>query len=94
MVSEAKALDGAMSIQEVGGGTASAQGDISGAININLATVDELDQGLPGIGKVLAQRIVDYRQQNGPFRSIEEITSVSGIGDAKFGQIKDLISVN
>ncbi|MHB1128126.1 MAG: helix-hairpin-helix domain-containing protein [Bacillota bacterium] len=72
-------------------GGATAQG---GRVNINLATTGELDQKLPGIGSVLAQRIVDYRQQNGPFRTIEEITDVSGIGEAKFNQIKDLITVH
>lgn len=61
-------------------------------ININTATVAELDT-LPGIGPALAQRIVDYRTQNGDFKTIEDIKKVRGIGDALFNQIKDLITV-
>jgi len=62
-----------------------------GMININSATVEELDQGLDGIGPALAQRIVDYRNTNGPFANIEDIKNVSGIGDKKFAAIKDKI---
>lgn len=62
-------------------------------ININTASVDELDT-LPGIGPSLAQRIVDYRTQNGDFKTIEDIKKVRGIGDALFNQIKDLITVH
>ncbi len=61
-------------------------------LNINTATAAELEQ-LPGIGPVLAQRIVEYRTANGPFESIEDVKKVSGIGEAKFEQIKDLITV-
>jgi competence protein ComEA len=61
-------------------------------ININTATLAELDR-LPRIGPAIAQRIIDYRTQNGPFRTIEEIQNVSGIGPATFAQIKDLITV-
>ncbi|MCL4274234.1 MAG: ComEA family DNA-binding protein [Anaerolineales bacterium] len=62
-------------------------------ININTATVSELDS-LPGIGPSLAQRIVDYRTQNGAFSTIEGIMEVSGVGPATFENIKDLITVN
>lgn len=65
---------------------------VSGKVNINSAGVPELDK-LPGIGPTLAQRIVDYRSQHGPFRSPEDIKNVSGIGDSRYDQIKDLISV-
>ncbi|MCR4432453.1 MAG: helix-hairpin-helix domain-containing protein, partial [Caldiserica bacterium] len=61
-------------------------------ININTASAKELES-LPGIGPVLAQRIVDYRAQKGGFKSIEEIKEVSGIGDKRFEAIKDLITV-
>ncbi len=50
-------------------------------VNINTAGVEELES-LPGIGQVLAQRIVDYREANGPFRSAEDLTQVEGIGQA------------
>jgi competence protein ComEA len=51
-------------------------------------------EALPGIGEVLAQRIVDYRNENGPFRRIEDLLKVSGIGEATFEQIKDFITVS
>ncbi len=63
-----------------------------GKVDLNTATVAELD-GLPGIGPALAQRIIDYRTQHGGFRSVDELRQVSGIGDAKFGEIKDLVTV-
>ncbi len=59
-------------------------------ININTATVEELD-ALPGIGPALAQRIIDYRDTFGLFFAIEDIMLVDGIGEATFEEIKDLI---
>lgn len=64
----------------------------SGLVNINTATVEELDT-LPGIGPVLAQRIVDYREKNGLFSSVEELILVSGIGEKKLEAMLDLITV-
>ena len=64
--------------------------DGSKKISINKATVAELDT-LPGVGSVLAKRIVAYRGSNGDFNLIEDITKVSGIGSVLFEQIKDLI---
>jgi competence protein ComEA len=61
-------------------------------IDLNAATVTQLDQ-LPGVGPVLAQRIVDYRTQHGGFRSTDELRQVSGIGDAKFADLKNLVRV-
>lgn len=63
-----------------------------GKININTATVGELMQ-LPRIGSSTANKIIEYREQVGGFKSIEEIKNVRGIGDATFNQIKDLITV-
>lgn len=65
----------------------------SGVININTASAEELTQ-LKGIGEVIAGRIVDYRNENGAFSSIEDIMNVSGIGEKKFEAIRDNISVN
>jgi competence protein ComEA len=62
-------------------------------ININTATISELDT-LPGIGPTTAQKIIDYRNQHGPFGSITEIMNVAGIGPATFDLIQGLISVN
>lgn len=61
-------------------------------ININTATQTELET-LPGIGPSTSLKIVNYREENGKFKSIEEIKEVSGIGDAKYENIKDLICV-
>jgi competence protein ComEA len=51
-------------------------------------------EALPGIGEVLAQSIVDYRSENGPFKRIEDLLKVSGIGEATFEKIKDYITVS
>ena len=61
-------------------------------VNINKATENELST-LPGIGNSLATRIVEYRRQNGNFKTIEDIKNVSGIGESKFANIKDFISI-
>jgi competence protein ComEA len=71
---------------------ASAVTDADRPININYATASELE-ALPRIGPALAQRIVDYRELNGPFGAIEDIQNVAGIGPATFEQIKHLIIV-
>jgi competence protein ComEA len=62
-------------------------------ININTASQAELET-LPGIGPAIAGRIIEYRESQGPFGSIEDITSVSGIGPATFDKIKASITVN
>lgn len=65
---------------------------VSFPVNINTADADTLT-ALPGIGRVLAERIVAYRRQNGSFRAIEEITKVEGIGEKKAEAILELITV-
>jgi competence protein ComEA len=62
------------------------------ALNLNTATKDEL-VALPGIGPAKAQAIVDYRNQHGPFRSVDEVRKVKGIGEKLFNQIRPELSV-
>lgn len=68
-------------------------GGASGKVNINTASAEEMADKLNGIGPQLAKRIVDYRNQKGKFKSIDEIKDVSGIGEKRFEQIKDQICV-
>ena len=62
------------------------------ALDVNTATAGDLE-ALPGVGPVLAQRIIEYRQTRGPFQKIDDFLSVHGIGKKKLAQIKSLISV-
>ena len=64
----------------------------SNIVNINTANETELEE-LPGIGASIAGRIIEYRNKNGKFKSIEDIKNVTGIGDSKFEKIKSLIRV-
>lgn len=64
----------------------------AGLVNLNTASATGLME-LPGIGEVKAKAIVDYRQKNGPFKTIEEITNVTGIGDKTFETLKNLITI-
>ena len=61
-------------------------------VNINTATQDELD-ALPGIGVSTAQKIIEYRETNGKFNKIEDLQNVKGIGESKYSEIKDKITV-
>ena len=64
----------------------------SSFVNLNTATKEELDT-LPGIGPAMASRIIEYRQANGNFKSIEDIKEVKGIGEAKFAKMKDRLRI-
>jgi competence protein ComEA len=64
----------------------------SGPININRATLRQLD-ALDGIGPVIAGRIIEYRKKNGSFLTVEDLQKVSGIGAAKFAQIKSKVRI-
>ena len=81
-------------IQTLPDATVAAEETISpteaGLIDVNTADAALL-QTLPGIGEVIAQRIIDYREANGPFRSVGELTKVDGIGEKKLEGIWDLV---
>lgn len=63
-----------------------------GKVNLNTATLAQLDT-LPGVGPVLAQRILDHREEHGGFRSVSDLRQVGGIGDTRYEQLKDLVTV-
>lgn len=73
-------------------GETSEAGEADARVNLNTATLEEL-QTLPGVGEAIARRILEYREASGGFLTIEQIMEVSGIGEAKFAQMKDLITV-
>ncbi len=74
------------------GDAGSAAGAPAGKVNINSAGLSQLDT-LPGIGPALAQRIIEYRTAHGGFRSVDELRKVEGIGDAKYAELKDRVTV-
>jgi competence protein ComEA len=73
--------------QHVQGATSGGEG----GVDVNTATAVQLEE-LPGVGPVLAQRIVDVRSERGPFQSVEDLLDVPGIGEAKLTQMRDAIS--
>ncbi|MEU7058541.1 ComEA family DNA-binding protein [Streptomyces sp. NPDC046197] len=75
----------------VGGAAGSATPGASATpVSLNTATADQLE-GLPGVGPVLAQHIIDYRTRHGGFRSVDELREVNGIGDHRFGDLRNLV---
>jgi competence protein ComEA len=75
-----------------GQGPATEAGSSTQAININTADAVELDK-LPGVGPSLARRIIEYRDKNGQFSSVEELDNVTGIGPSKLESLKDLVTI-
>lgn len=73
-------------------GAASGPGLDAAVIDLNTATVEQLDT-LPGVGEVLARRIVDYRTAHGGFRDVAQLQEVPGIGEARYAEIKDRVRV-
>jgi competence protein ComEA len=77
--------------QQKGSGRAASKAP-AGVVNINTASAADLE-GLPGIGAKTAARIVEYRQKNGPFKKIEELMNVRGVGEKNFLKLKGQITV-
>jgi competence protein ComEA len=75
-----------------GPGTAGLGTADQGVVNLNAATADQLDT-LPGVGPVLAQRIIEWRTAHGRFDSVGQLQEVDGIGAAKFAQLRDRVTV-
>jgi competence ComEA-like helix-hairpin-helix protein len=75
-----------------GPGTAAGPGAPPGRVDLNLATPDQLD-ALPGVGPVTAQRILEWRTRNGRFARVEQLREIEGIGERRFGQLRELVRV-
>lgn len=75
---------------ESGGGGGSAVAAPGGLVSLNLATPADLE-ALPGVGPVLAERIIAHRESHGPFQVVEDLLQVSGIGEAKLASLRDLV---
>lgn len=73
--------------------SAKVEQQLSGAIDINSAGVDDLVL-LPGVGPKTAERILSYRQENGKFKSVEDLMNVKGIGQKKFNKLKSSVTIS
>lgn len=78
--------------QQVSGGSPDAGGGSAGVVNLNSATLEQLDT-LPGIGPSLAQQIISYRETHGPFTSVDQLNEVPGIGPARLEQLRPLVGI-
>ena len=85
------AVASAGSAGATGGAAGGSGGSSGGPVSLSSATVAQLD-GLDGIGPTLAQRIVDYRQAHGGFRSVDQLRDVSGIGDKRFEALRKAVT--
>ncbi len=83
----------ALAIVAIGASATGAADNAAGdKVNINTAGVEQL-MALPGIGKAYAERIIEYRQKNGPFKRAEDLLNVRGIGEKTFERIKDRLTI-
>ncbi|MFG3339464.1 helix-hairpin-helix domain-containing protein [Glycomyces sp. NPDC048151] len=79
-------------VAPVPGDDSGGAGSAGGLVNVNVASATELD-ALNGIGPVLAERIIEYRESNGSFQSLDELSEVSGIGSALLEQLRDQVTL-
>lgn len=86
------AAGGTASPESAGGGAAGAGATSGGEISLNSATSEQL-QELNGVGEATAAAIIAYREDNGGFRSVDDLLEVSGIGPAKFEKIRDHVTL-
>lgn len=83
--------EGTMTFTETSGENSSSESS-SGKININKASMTEL-QSLPGIGEVKAQSIIDYRESIGRFKSVDDLTNITGIGSKTVDKLRDMVDI-
>jgi competence protein ComEA len=83
---------GAPDVVQAQGTPAVTQDSRTAPLNLNVATAAELER-LPGVGPAMAARIVEYRQKNGPFKKVEDLMNVKGIGEKTFLNLKPMITV-
>lgn len=86
-----EAEEGTMTFTETSGKNSSSESS-SGKININKASMTEL-QSLPGIGEVKAQSIIDYRESIGSFKSVDDLTNITGIGSKTVDKLRDVVDI-
>lgn len=82
---------GAAGAAAAGGAAGAGTPGAAGPVHLNSATLEQLD-ALPGVGPVTAQKILAYRQEHGPFTSVDELDAVSGIGPARLDTLRDLVA--
>jgi len=87
----AGALDPTGSEPSADASVASADAGLGRKLSLSSATADELDE-LPGVGPITAQKILDYRAEHGPFRSVDDLDAVPGIGPTRIEQLRDLVT--
>ncbi len=84
---------GTPALEAQGRRASTAKAAAAGPVNINTASATDLE-GLPGIGAKTAARIVEYRQKNGPFKKVEDLMNVRGVGEKNFLKLKSQITVS
>jgi competence protein ComEA len=82
----------AVGAQEAGRAPANTQAAAPAAVNLNTASAAQLET-IPGVGKAIAERIIEYREKNGGFKKVEDLMNIRGIGETSFLKMKPLVTV-